>query len=111
MELQSPVLVGLSREQEDSDWSLPAALMKKRQAEKIEDYKSLAKSWRMKDQVRETPGTPPEGGYTCGGGVGVRVVWAVQYVDGALCGCDLSVGGDTGGNIISYSLGDLPVRP
>lgn len=66
MELQSPVLAGLPREEEDtkySDLNLPAALMKKRHIEKIEDCKSLAKIWRMKDWVRETIGTPPgEGG-------------------------------------------------
>lgn len=70
MELQSPVLAGLPREEDIklSDWNLPAAFLKKRHTEKIEGCESLAKSWRMKDRVRDTLETPPEGGGNIGAG-------------------------------------------
>uniref|UniRef100_A0A8C5RAJ9 Regulatory associated protein of MTOR complex 1 n=1 Tax=Leptobrachium leishanense TaxID=445787 RepID=A0A8C5RAJ9_9ANUR len=53
MELHSPALL-LPRDEESelSDWSTPAAFMKKRHSEKIEGCKSLAQSWRMKDRMK-----------------------------------------------------------
>ncbi|XP_056315847.1 regulatory-associated protein of mTOR isoform X1 [Danio aesculapii] len=51
--LHSPVL-GLAEEEEVdmTDWNLPLAFMKKRHTEKIEGYKALAQSWRMKDRMK-----------------------------------------------------------